>query len=123
LKTELDKELLNNYSTFNAALEKIGSYPSIEALAMAASPDTTYHDVCLYLSVHELMALGVRNKAFDGRICYKFWNQVLSAAVDSAAPVIEYVRRQPYCSDTYSDLLWLDKQWKKSPPRWWKFWR
>jgi len=118
LKTEMDKELLNAFSTFNTALDKVAGYSSIEKL----SESQTYQDICNYLSVHELMALGVRNKVFDERICYAFWRQVLAAATSQARPVIDHVRAQPYCAYTYDDLLWLSNRWSK-PGSPWQRWR
>jgi len=118
LKTEMDAGLLSAYTTFNSALVILAEADSIDEF----SKTKHYHEICDYLAVHELMALGVRKRVFDERTCYAFWSAVLSKACGKAGPVIEHVRGLPGYEYTYAELIHLHRRWS-SKPRVWQHWR
>jgi Domain of unknown function (DUF4760) len=76
-----------------------------------------YFAVRKYLNVHELIAVGIKNKMFDDRTCFDFWADVLIRCVEAARPVLDHVRARPAHKATYVELETLYLTWKETAKR------
>lgn len=110
LKTEFDKEAIELYNTFN---EHAPSMPSI--------PDRRdptrkhYDDICSFLTICELIAVGVRKRAFSKSVSFDYWGNVIPKSYRTAERLISEIRNNPEegSKDTYIDLEKLAKRWDK----------
>jgi hypothetical protein len=113
IKTEMDKHLVDAYDNFWKGIDEMGKMTVSEFYgSKQGSIRDNYFNVRKYLNVHELIAVGIKNKTLDDRICFDFWCDVLLRCVDAARPLIDYVRKQPGHDETYTDLLALYAKWK-----------
>ena len=118
VKTEMDERMLLAYRKFLDGVEQLGKATSIKEF----SKTEPYTDIRTYLNVHELMAVGIHNKIFDQRICYEFWVDEVDRAYRDTNQLINYVRSEPGCGETYTDLIQLHRRWMG--PHWiWQLWR
>jgi hypothetical protein len=58
-----------------------------------------------------LIAVGIKQKVLDHKVCYDYWADTLMNGVRDAKPVIDWVRKRPKNKYTYSDLLELNAKW------------
>ena len=73
LKTEMDKHLVEAWDEFERATEALKSAPSVEEFCEAVAYSNNYLAIRRYLNIHELIAVGIKNKMFDDRTCFDFW--------------------------------------------------
>jgi hypothetical protein len=113
LKTEMDKEMLAAYQRYKDAVAELKSTPSLEEF------EKTEHYGALrsYLDVHELIAVGIRRRVFDGSVCYNFWCFELSSACGDCQAMIESEQRKPGLSGRYAELVKLNEKWSKRMER------
>jgi len=113
LKTEADKHLMDAYDEFWTGIEHMGTMPIQDFCdSKNASSRTHYFAVRKYLNLHELIAVGIKNKMFDDRTCYDFWSRVLIRCVEGARPVLDHLRERPGHEATYMELESLYVKWK-----------
>jgi Domain of unknown function (DUF4760) len=118
LKTEMDDALLKRFSDFES---------KVVALNAAMTPTTTMDELSAmadypfirgYLNIHELIAVGIRLKAFDKKVCYHYWSTVLVEQCDAAHKIIEVARKDPEDHASYIETLRLKKTWERKIQRW-----
>lgn len=114
LKTEGDWHLLQAYDQFWNAIDLMKTM-QIDEFCRPKSKDVRneYFAVRRYLNIHELIAVGIKNRMFDDRSCYDFWCGVLIRCVEAAWPVIHHVRSRPGRGETYGELITLYRKWKE----------
>jgi len=47
----------------------------------------TYRHILKYLNIHELVAVGIKNRVFDDDVCFNFWGDVLVQHADENGPL------------------------------------
>jgi Domain of unknown function (DUF4760) len=118
LKTEMDKELLELYNRFENNVGRLSSAmtdtTTMEELAAMAN----YPDIRGYLNIHELIAVGIRTKVLDERVCYHYWSTILVGQCNAAERIMTVMRRQPEDSAAYLEMRELKKRWEKKLARW-----
>jgi len=109
LKTEMDQTMLAAYQRYKVAVTELKSTPSLEEF------EKTEHYGALrsYLDVHELIAVGIHRRVFDGLVCYNFWCFELSSACGDCRSMIESEQRKPGLAGRYVELVKLDEKWRK----------
>ncbi len=111
LKTEMDDTLVKLYKRFKQLS------PTIKELL--AKPDLTntqeYHDIRAFLSICELIAVGINEGAFSERVSLAYWGDVLPMSYRDAEPLIKQIRSTPGegTAQTYADLEKLCKKWTR----------
>jgi hypothetical protein len=113
IKTEMDRHLLDAYDDFWLGIDRMRTV-TVSDFYGSKDKDVRkdYFAVRKYLNVHKLIAVGIKNKILDDKICFDFWCDVLLRGVDAARPIIDYVRTQPGHDATYDELLVLYGRWK-----------
>jgi hypothetical protein len=126
LKTDMDKGMVEAYSAFITALAAWASYDAtgkpIEKFARGedGSLSTEYKDILNYLNIHELVAVGVKNKVFDEDVCFNFWSIALVRHTDGTRKLIDYQRTLEGFESSYWELRTLSSKWKKRTAKWQK---
>jgi Domain of unknown function (DUF4760) len=118
LKTEMDDKMLQAWDNYLIAVKELKNVSSMKEFELTEK----YRHIRAYLNIHELLAVGIRNKVFDRRVCYDFWGDVLLNACNESQKVIEYVQCIPNGKATYADLLKLRQRWIR-PKRLFPVWR
>jgi hypothetical protein len=118
LKTEMDEKMVSAFEALEDSIRALQQAPSMQEFSRTSE----CKKIRAYLSIHELMAVGIHNNTFDQRICYDFWSDVLTRCYNDAATYIQYRRTEPGCAQAYDDLIRLHKRW--NGPHWiWQSWR
>jgi hypothetical protein len=113
IRTEMDRHLVEAYDNFWKGINEMGKMKVSEFYSSKEGPVRDhYFNVRKYLNIHELIAVGIKNKTLDERICFGFWCDVLLRGVNAAQPLIDHVRKQPNHDETYTDLMGLYATWK-----------
>jgi hypothetical protein len=120
LKTEMDKGMLDAYREYERALEVSKQYPTV-AEFVEADYDK-YMAVRVYLDANKLICIGINQKAFDQRVCYGFWANILEKAATEGMPIIQYARQRNADGHHYDHILKVTERWNK-PARFWHRWR
>jgi hypothetical protein len=119
LKTEMDREMLASHKKYLAAVDKLKSLLAKRKTRLANRK--TYEDFAKtdesvdmrdYMSIHELVAVGILNKVFDDKVCHAFWSGELERAYADTGPFLEYVQTLPGEKESYAEFVRLAKQWK-----------
>ena len=108
LKTEIDEAAINLYKTFKA---KAPSMTSIPDPLDATKRD--YDDIGAFLNICELIAVGVRKRAFSKSVSKAYWGDVIPSSYQTAKQLIDDIRRTPGEGSryTYIDLEKVAKKW------------
>ena len=114
LKTEIDPYAVGLYHKFRAAvltMQEFADQPNVEL-------HKDFRDLRGFLDICELIAVGIKEKAFSERISFEFWGHVLPQTLKDARPLIDRIRKIPGegSKDTYCDLEDLCERWAKKPP-------
>jgi Domain of unknown function (DUF4760) len=76
LKTDLDQNMIVAHADFETALKKLKSHVAnsgtVRSFAEEKETENDYKKFLLYLNIHELMAVGIKNKVFDEQVCYNY---------------------------------------------------
>ncbi len=114
IKTEIDPHAIELYRRFRAAV------PTMQALAERpdVERDEDFRDVRAYLDICELVAVGIKEKAFSDRISYAYWGDVLPRTLADGRPLIERIRQTAGegTVQTYTELKLLCERWATNPP-------
>jgi hypothetical protein len=122
LKTEMDETLLLRFSNFES---------NVVALNAAMTPTTTmaeldampaFPSIRSYLNIHELIAVGIRLRVFDRKVCFHYWSNTLVEHCNAADKVIAVARKAPEHRKQYSELVELKHKWERKlwRYRWWQ---
>jgi hypothetical protein len=128
LKTDLDHNMLESHREFRVAVKelKLHLVDGKTVKSFEESNEKIYLSILKYLNVHELVAVGIKNRVFDVDVCFNFWGDVLVQHADETAAVIDHEiesegtpssaflqLRQPSVEWTERALIWRDKQAKR----------
>jgi hypothetical protein len=111
LKTETDDKMLTAYDNFHKGINAMKAAPNIDEFC--TSEATREHYLCIrkYLNVHELVAVGIRERVLHKDVCYAYWADTLMNNYGDAKPVLNFVRNRPRNKYTYDDLEKINKEW------------
>jgi hypothetical protein len=122
LKTEMDDALLTRYNDFESKVAVLNAAmaPTTKMSELAVMPDWPY--IRSYLNIHELIAVGIRLKVFDEKVCYHYWSAVLVGHYHEAKEIIAVARKEPEDSGAYLEMLRLKGKWERKI-RLWRWWQ
>jgi hypothetical protein len=103
LKTETDPAMINLYDTFKAEIRQVVQGAPMNTVIKSEH----YGKIRGFLNLCELIAVGVRRKAFSDDVSFHYWGDVLRDSFRDARPLIDHVREQERKPATYLDLEWL----------------
>jgi len=118
LKTEMDQGMNAAYREYVEGLKLSKGYPDIDEFEQE-QPDK-YMAVRTYLDVNELICIGINQRAFDQRVCYGFWYNVLNKARTEGAAIISHARKQADGGHTYDHILSVCERWQRSGNEKWR---
>jgi hypothetical protein len=110
LKTEIDRQALDLWRDYIAALGIYRSASTVESFVTANAK--AFNDICTYLSIYELVAIGIKNKLLDEQICFAFWHRIMTQDYDDVEKLLEYVHAQPAWRERFAAYPWLINRWK-----------
>jgi hypothetical protein len=114
----MDQAMLTAFHDYMDGLEAAKQYTDI-GLFKKADPKS-YRAVRTYLNVNELICIGINHKAFDQRVCYGFWSDVLNTARTEGAKIIDDARAPIDCAHTYDHILSVNERWQKPGREKWR---
>ena len=114
LKTDMDKGMLEAYGDYLKGAEALKKAASMEEFMR--TPE--YVHVRGYLNIHELVAVGIKNKVLDESTCYNFWSGILVSSCKETAKLISYIRTLPDEAYTYIEAVELAKVWERRIAGW-----
>jgi len=121
LKTDLDEKMLDAHKEFEAAVKKLklhlSSEQSISIFEDSNAAD--YRAIWKYLNVHELVAVGIKNRVFDDDVCYNFRADVLVRHARETKAVIDHeVESEGAPSAAFLELRELSIKWNDRAQKW-----
>jgi len=110
LKTEVDRTAIDLYKTFKAKAPLITSIPDP---VLDVERRNAYEDIRAFLNICELIAVGVRKRAFSKGVSKAYWGDVIPSSYQTAKQLIDDIRRTPGEGSryTYIDLEKVAKKW------------
>ena len=111
LKTEMDKHLVEAWDALELAVVELRAASSVESFCSESRYKEHYLNMRRYLSIHELIAVGIKNRMFDEGICFDFWGDAIERHFKSTCDVIEYIRRQPHHLTPFLEFERLSLRW------------
>lgn len=116
LKTEADEKMIEAYENFHKGIAAMRATTPLGDF-FTSPPREEYLWVRKYLNIHELVAVGIKEKVLDHDTCYTYWGDVLVHNCTDARPVLDYVRNRPRNIFTYVELEALYAEWTKKKER------
>lgn len=111
LKTETDEKMLTAYDNFHKGIIALSESPNAESFCTSDNTRESYLWVRKYLNVHELIAVGIKERVLDPDVCYAYWGDTMTNNVSDAKPVLDFLKTRPKNKYTYSDLQELNTNW------------
>lgn len=71
-----------------------------------------------YLNIHELVAVGIKNKVFDKNVCYNFWSDALVDHTNKAQKLIDLESSVEGWEASFLELRKLSVKWEKRNLKW-----
>ena len=98
------------YKTFKAKARLITSIPDP---VLDVERRNAYEDIRAFLNICELIAVGVRKRAFSKGVSKAYWGDVIPSSYQTAKQLIDDIRRTPGEGSryTYIDLEKVAKKW------------
>ncbi len=121
LKTEMDQALLTLYENCQKHIKIINASITPDTKLEELVAAEGYGAVRTYLNIHELIAVGIKNKVFDAKVCYQFWSGILVGHCTAAEAIIIFSRKAPEEEAAYLQLTNLNRKWGRKIA-WWR-WR
>jgi hypothetical protein len=121
LKTDLDHNMLEAHRDFRAAVKELKSHLAAgqTVKSFEENNEQTYRHILKYLNIHELVAVGIKNRVFDGNVCFNFWGDVLVQHADETAAVIDYeIESEGVPSAAFFQLRELSAAWTERARIW-----
>jgi hypothetical protein len=121
LKTDLDHNMLGAHRNYGAAIKKLKLHLATgePVKAFEETDEESYRHIWRYLNVHELVAVGVKNKVFDNDVCYSFWADVLvDHALETKAVIDHEIESEGGPSAAFLELRELSVKWNKRAQTW-----
>jgi hypothetical protein len=117
LKTETDEKMLTAYDNFHTGIIEMKKATSVEDFCKSEAMRPQYLWIRKYLNVHELIAVGIKEKVLDKDVCYSYWADTLTNGYSDAKPLLDFVRNRPRNKYTYADLEKLNREWLERKQR------
>jgi uncharacterized protein DUF4760 len=121
LKTDLDQNMLDAHRDFEAIVKKLKAHLAA-GQTVKTFEDTNeedYRKMLRYLNIHELMAVGIKNRVFDGDVCCNYWSDELVRHANEAKAVIDHeIESEGVPSAAFLQLRWLSVEWAKRAQAW-----
>lgn len=114
IKTEMDASMVAAFESYRKArdaLKKIIRDSEFEQFVGSAD----YRAIRDYLNIHELIAVGYYNGAFDKKVCRDYWANILMNACRDVRRVIDQAKALD--GGTYCELERLNKEWSSQLSR------
>jgi hypothetical protein len=121
LKTEMDQSMLTLYDDCQKHLTAVNASIKPDTTIEQLMAITGYGPVRTYLNIHELIAVGIKNKVFDKKVCYQFWSAVLVLHAKQTTALVDFCRRNPEEAAVYLQFTNLARKWERKV-EWWR-WR
>jgi hypothetical protein len=120
LKTDLDQNMLDAHRDFEAVVKKLKVHLTAGGTveAFEAADEVVYRHIWKYLNVHELVAVGIKNKVFDSDVCYNFWSDVLVRHAQETKGVIDHEIKSENSPAAFLELRELSVRWNKRTQKW-----
>ncbi|HEX3506651.1 MAG TPA: DUF4760 domain-containing protein [Xanthobacteraceae bacterium] len=110
-KTEMDENTFKIYNDFRAELPNIAAIVSRPVLKHT---DADYIALIKWLNICEMLAMGVRSKAFSDPVAHQYWGYVIPDSYNRTRLFIDRVRRTPNIDagpKSFWDLQKLSEEW------------
>lgn len=126
LKTDMDKGMVDAHTAFQKALISWKNHDlaakSVESFVKGDDGNVTadYNAITTYLNIHELVAVGIKNKIFDREVCYNFWSDALVHHTDKTRRLIDHEVSSEDGDASFYELRKLSIKWKKRNLKWQK---
>ena len=106
LKTEIDEKAIDLYDKFRTHAPSMSSIPPV-------GQRDEYKDIRSWLNICELIAVGVRKRAFSKSVSHDYWGDVIPRNYRTAERLINEIRNNPEegSAVTYIELEKLAKKW------------
>jgi Domain of unknown function (DUF4760) len=121
LKTDLDHNMLEAHRDFRAAVKalKLHLAAGQTVRSFDEGDEKTYRNILKYLNIHELVAVGIKNRVFDSDVCFNFWGDALVQHADETAAVIAYeIESEATPSAAFFQLRELSAEWTERARIW-----
>jgi len=121
LKTDLDHNMLEAHRDYVAAVKKLKLHLAAgeTVKSFEEAHDPIYRSILKYLNIHELVAVGIKNRVFDDDVCYGFWADVLVQHANETKAVIDYeIESDGTPSAAFMELRNLSVEWNKRAQTW-----
>jgi hypothetical protein len=109
LKTELDSHALALWTAYTSAVEVYQSSSAPDSFV--TEHPMKFKDICVYLSIYELVACGIKSKLLDEKLCFAFWQRIMRRDYRDTHKLLEYMRTQPDLKDRFPAYPLLIKRW------------
>lgn len=114
--------MLQAHADFETALKKLKKHmadgESVRSFVEGKETEDDYKKIVRYLNVHELVAVGIKNKIFDDRVCYNFWSDAMVRHVKEAGSVIQYEITEGESDALFLELRRLSARWSERIRDW-----
>jgi hypothetical protein len=121
LKTDLDHNMLEAHRDYKAAVRELKLHLAAgqTVKSFEESKEKVYQSILKYLNIHELVAVGVKNRVFDDDVCYNFWADALVQHANETKAVIDHeIESEGTPSAAFMELRKLSFEWNKRAQRW-----
>jgi predicted transcriptional regulator len=121
LKTDLDQNMLDAHRDFERTVKtlkaRLAAGETVKTFEDTNEDD--YRKILRYLNIHELIAVGIKNRVFDGDVCYNYWSDELVRHANDAKAVIDHeIESEGVPSAAFLQLRWLSIKWAKRAQVW-----
>jgi hypothetical protein len=110
LKTEMDRAMLDAHGSYQEGVKRLEHWDGIATFKEREGAH--YKAIRGYLNIHELIAVGIKQKVFDEEVCFHFWCVQLIDACRDCEALIQHIRRQEGEAGTYKHLCDLYDCWE-----------
>lgn len=121
LKTDLDHNMLEAHREFRVAVKELKLHlaDGKTVKSFEESNEKVYLSILKYLNIHELVAVGIKNRVFDVDVCFNFWGDVLVQHADETAAVIDHeIESEGTPSAAFLELRQLSAAWTERARIW-----
>lgn len=111
LRTETDHYMLEAWQKYRAARKAVSAcsnFPEFET-----SNAEQWQELRSYLNLHELLAVGIKQRVLDDSVCFDFWNAELRRACHDCVGAIEFIQAKQGEERTYCELVELHARWQR----------
>ena len=124
LKTDMDAGMVAAHRSFQNALKSmedhVRSGKSMDSFVKGDDglSSDAYLALTGYLNIHELVAVGIKNKVFDKNVCYNFWSDALVDHTNKAQKLIDLESSVEGWEASFLELRKLSVKWEKRNLKW-----